>query len=37
MEPLLIKYPPIDEYLENDEMARKRQVYSMSDDDASDN
>ena len=37
MEPLLIKYPTYDEYLENDEMARKRQVYSMSDDDASDN
>ena len=31
------KVSSYDEYLENDEMARKRQVYSMSDDDASDN
>ena len=26
-----------DEYLESDEMARKRQVYSMSEDDENDN
>ena len=31
------KVSSYDEYLENDEMARKRQVYNMSDDDASDN
>ena len=31
------KVSTYDEYLENDEMARKRQVYSMSSDDEGDN
>lgn len=31
------KITTYDEYLENDEMARKRQVYAMSEDDANDN
>ena len=34
---MIDKITTYDEYLESDEMARKRQVYSMSDDDASDN
>ena len=29
--------PTYDEYLESDEMARKRQVYSMSEEDENDN
>ena len=31
------KVSTYDEYLESDEMARKRQVYSMSEDDENDN
>ncbi|MCI5492962.1 MAG: ATP-binding cassette domain-containing protein [Lachnospiraceae bacterium] len=34
---IIDKITTYDEYLESDEMARKRQVYAMSDDDASDN
>ena len=34
---IIDKITTYDEYLENDEMARKRQVYAMSDDDAADN
>lgn len=34
---IIDKITTYDEYLENDEMARKRQVYAMSDDDAQDN
>ena len=34
---IIDKITTYDEYLESDEMARKRQVYAMSDDDAADN
>ena len=34
---LIDKITTYDEYLESDEMARKRQVYSMSEDDENDN
>ena len=34
---MIDKITTYDEYLESDEMARKRQVYSMSSDDESDN
>ena len=34
---IIDKITTYDEYLESDEMARKRQVYAMSDDDATDN
>ena len=34
---MIDKVSTYDEYLENDEMARKRQVYSMSESDADDN
>jgi hypothetical protein len=34
---MIDKITTYDEYLESDEMARKRQVYSMSEDDENDN
>ena len=34
---IIDKITTYDEYLESDEMARKRQVYSMSEDDENDN
>jgi ABC transporter, ATP-binding protein len=34
---LIDKITTYDEYLESDEMARKRQVYSMSEEDENDN
>ena len=34
---MIDKITTYDEYLESDEMARKRQVYSMSEDDEKDN